>query len=430
MGAMIYDEQKFLEEMSAFFNERCVSTPSLLGVEFEHFLVDVDTLKSYAYDDPNGEKTILTALSGEGWEIISQEGDAILGLKKNGHTITLEPGGQIEISLKAFDNLHEIEAAYLDVIREIKNHLKDNQRIVSIGYHPKSKIDDLPLLPKERYRYMYDYFEDRGQYCHNMMKGTASTQVSIDYSDEADYRKKNRVAQFLSPILASLLDSTPIFEGKPYKGYNCRVDIWQHTDINRSKIIKGSFDENFGFMDYSRYLLNLPPLILKSEGNYHFTKGVPLYELLKTYPLEMKGDFEHIQSMVFPDVRLKGFLEIRMADAMPYPYNMSVPMLIKAIFYNALLLEKYDVLAKSCSEDWVQKANGAILKEQNPIVGNHDFKILKEMIFNDALTVLTSSECRPVMMLRSIVHENGSIKNWLSDVYKRDLKAFVETIAL
>lgn len=431
MGAKKYDEQGFLDEMSALFKVSCVKEPSLLGVEFEHFLIDKESMRSYGYDEENGQKDILEALAKDlDWQVMLKEGQALLGLKKNGHTITLEPGGQIEVSLGAFTSLEEIENAYLEVLNDIKSKMLPSQRLVSLGYHPKSKIDDLPLLPKERYHFMYTYFNDRGNYCHNMMKGTASTQVSIDYKDEADYRKKNRVAQFLAPILASLFDSTPIFEGDIYKGNNCRVDIWNHTDINRSKYIKGSFDPEFGFRNYANYLLNLPPVILKSDGAYYFTKGEPLYSLLSQFPLKFKDDFEHIQSMVFPDVRLKGFLEIRMADAMPYPYNLSVPMIIKTIFYNANLLEKYDILAREAGEAWIEKANQAVLKTVNPMVEKYDFKVLKEMIFNDAITVLSPSECRPIMMLRSIVQEHDSLKNWLLSLYRKDPQEFVKIISV
>jgi glutamate--cysteine ligase len=411
------------------FRQRAVSEPSLLGVEFEHFLVDSKTLKSYSNDEADGQEVLFKALSANGWDVMLTEAGRILGLKRNGHTLTLEPGGQIEISLKAYDTLEAIETAYLAVINDLKAAMQPTQRLVSLGYHPVSKIDELTLLPKQRYHLMYDYFNDRGRYCHHMMKGTASTQVSIDYKDEADYNQKNRVAQMLSPILASLFDATPIFEGKYYDAENCRVCIWQHTDINRSKLVKGSFDAQFGFEDYAAYLLSLPPIILKSAGEYYSTGSRLLRELLTEYPLD-DTDFEHLMSMVFPDVRLKGFIEIRMADAMPYPYNLSVPALIKAVFYNEALLAKYDAMARELDETWVLKANDAILKSINPTVDGIDFKAVKEMLMNDALTVLSPSEARALMMLRSVINENGSVKRWLAEVYARDSERFLEVVAL
>jgi glutamate--cysteine ligase len=429
MDAKIYTESEFIQTMSDMFKAHASEAPSLMGVEFEHFLIDEKTMRSYDYLEPDGQRDIFKTLSTRGWKVILKEDDNILGLEKDGHTLTLEPGGQIEISLGVLETYEELDAAYQDVVKALKDVLKSNQRLVSIGYHPKSKITDLALLPKERYGYMYNYFKDRGKYCHNMMKGTASTQVSIDYKDEADYRLKNRVAQFLSPVLASLFDATPLFEGNLYKGNNCRVSIWQHTDINRSKILHGSFEDDFGFEAYCKYLLALPPIILKSQGTYHYTEGETLEMLLPKYALDT-SDFEHIQSMVFPDVRLKGFLEIRMADAMPYPYNLSVPMIIKAIFYDDALLNKYNQMALKYGEAWVSKANEAILTSVNPVVAGLNFATLKEEILNDVMQVLPQKSYRPIMLLQSIVHESGSVKNWLSSLYTRDKEQFLKTISL
>ena len=429
MDAKIYTESEFIQAMSDMFRAHASEAPSLIGVEFEHFLIDERTMRSYDYLEPDGQRDIFNTLSTMGWKIILKEGDNILGLEKEGHTLTLEPGGQLEISLGVLETYEELDAAYQAVVGDLKKVLKSNQRLASIGYHPKSKIADLALLPKERYKHMYTYFKDRGKYCHNMMKGTASTQVSIDYRDEADYRVKNRVAQFLSPILASLFDATPLFEGSLYKGNNCRVSIWQHTDIKRSKILRGSFEDDFGFDAYGKYLLSLPPVILKSEGVFHYTEGETLQDLLPKYALDT-SDFEHIQSMVFPDVRLKGFLEIRMADAMPYPYNLSIPMMIKAIFYDDTLLNKYDQMALKHGEAWVAKANDAILTSVNPVVAGVNFATLKEEMLNDVMQVLPQRSYRPIMLLQSIVHESGSVKNWLSSLYSRDKEQFLKTISL
>jgi len=429
MDAKIYTESEFIQAMSDMFRARASEAPSMLGVEFEHFLIDESTMRSYDYLEPDGQRDIFNKLSTMGWHVILKEGDNILGLEKGGHTLTLEPGGQIEISLDVLETYEELDATYQAVVGELKEVLKPHQRLVSIGYHPKSKIAELDLLPKERYAHMYAYFNERGKYCHNMMKGTASTQVSIDYKDEADYRVKNRVAQFLSPVLASLFDATPLFEGSLYKGNNCRVSIWQHTDIKRSKMLPGSFEEDFGFDAYSKYLLALPPIILKSNGVYHATENITLQELLPKYPLD-QSDFEHLQGMVFPDVRLKGFLEIRMADAMPYPYNLSVPMMIKAIFYNEVLLQKYDQMALKYGAAWVAKANDAILASVNPVVAGVNFATFKETLLNDVMQVLPQKSYRPIMLLQSIVHESGSVKNWLASLYARDKEQFLKTISL
>ncbi len=399
-------------------------------MEFEHILIDRDTLRSYDYFEPDGQKEIFERLMFQGWKPILIEKGQLLGLEKDGDTLTLEPGGQIEISLRPLSKIIEIDDYYHRVLEDLNSVLKENQVIAGIGYHPVTQIKALSLLPKERYGLMYRYFENNGIYCHNMMKGTAATQVSIDYSDEQDFIKKFRVANYLSPVLASLFDATPFFEGEPVKGANMRLRIWEETDIKRSKLIPGSLDQLFGFEDYARYLLNIPPILIYSDGTLIQTENERLERLLDTYPLK-PSELEHIQSMVFPDVRLKRYIEIRMPDSLPYPYNISVGAVIKGLFYNTENLEKYYQLSLSANDSWVIKLNNWLSSGEDsrltPVEHNAFIQLRKDLLI-DAIRALDSEEARYVKALKEMVDTDTSPMVYMRRTFNRSMEAFVELV--
>lgn len=331
-----------------------------IGVEFEHFLIDKETLRSYQYFEKDGQLEIAYKLKKNGWAIDYEENGNILNMSKDGNAISFEPGGQFEISTKPFLDIADIDLEYQKVFEEVSGLLMDKQALVSLGYHPKTKIDDLELLPKERYKLMYNYLHSQGNMARNMMKGTASTQVSIDFESEEDFIKKYRVANFLSPFIARLFDASPIFEGDLYPDKNLRINIWENTDPSRCKLPPGSLDERFDYRHYAKYIMNTKPILMPTDQGIKFTKDRTLSMLSKSNFLSDE-ELEHAITMVFPDVRLKNYIEIRVADALPYPYNMALPALIKAIFYNKSNLDYYYALSLG-------------IKDQDIITINHHMK--------------------------------------------------------
>jgi len=419
----------FKQYLLDFFKQNSKEVCEQLGVEFEHFLINQVTMSSYKYDEPSGQHELLKKLVNRGWRVIIEEKGKLLGVEKDYHTITLEPGGQVEISLHAAKTIGEIDKIYQSVLGEIKSLLVEDQALVSIGYHPKTKIEELPLLPKARYKMMYDYFADRGLYCYNMMKGTAATQVSIDYHEEADFITKFRVANFLSPFIARIFDATPIFEGEIYEGDNCRIMVWENTDIERSKLIKGSLDKTFNFEDYADFLLRVPPILVQIKGEIVFTKGEKLVDLLERFDFN-ESDYEHLTSMVFPDARLKRFIEIRMPDALPYPYNMAVPALIKGIFYNQTNLNKYYELSKSFSDDDIKTLNSQLTK-----VIAFNYKTIEMTTFvlallDDATAALEASEASYLMPMKALILKDGSMARKLKSLYRDQPGEFISLITV
>jgi glutamate--cysteine ligase len=419
----------FKQYLLDFFKQNSKEVCEQLGVELEHFLINQVTMSSYQYDEPSGQHELLKKLVNRGWRVIIEEKGKVLAVEKDYHTITLEPGGQVEISLHVAKTIGEIDKDYQSVLGEIKSLLVEDQALVSIGYHPKTKIEELPLLPKARYKMMYDYFADRGLYCYNMMKGTAATQVSIDYHEEADFITKFRVANFLSPFIARIFDATPIFEGEIYEGDNCRIMVWENTDIERSKLIKGSLDKTFNFEDYADFLLRVPPILVQIKGETVFTKGEKLVDLLERFDFN-ESDYEHLTSMVFPDVRVKKFIEIRMPDALPYPYNMAVPALIKGIFYNQANLNKYYELSKSFSDEDIKTLNSQLTK-----VIAFNYKTIEMTTFvlallDDATAALEASEASYLMPMKALILKDGSMARKLKSLYRDQPGEFISLITV
>lgn len=304
-----------------------------LGIEIEHYIIDRDTFKTTSYYGKNGVGEVLKELEKRGWKG-SYEENYILGLKKGNKTISLEPGSQLELSINAGISIEYIEKEYVEFIKEIVPILeKNNQLIITTGYHPETKIDDIKLLPKKRYDIMFNYFKDKGKNAHNMMKGTAALQISIDYSSEEDYKKKFRVANAISPVLYGLFDNSFYFEGKEWGRHNLRTHIWNNCDNNRAGTVENTLKDDFGYEDYAKYILNRPPIFSIRNG-----ETIPMGEKKVKEIFDPNNykeeELEHLLTMFFPDVRTKNFIEIRQMDSVPYFLSLGAVALLKGIFYN------------------------------------------------------------------------------------------------
>lgn len=343
--------KKQIERIVGFIRDGEKSKKDLkIGVEMEHIIVQEEDLRSVTYYEEKGIEDILKKLLTKGYHP-KYEGQYLIGLEGKEETITLEPGGQLEISIRPCVDLKEIEGIYLNFLQKIVPILEEqNQLLLAIGYHPKSSIQDIPFNPKERYRHMADYFATKGSHAHNMMKGTASLQVVIDYLNEEDFIRKFRVANFLSPLLHLITDNAPIFEGKPYEKNSVRSFIWENTDRDRSSMVEGFLSKFFGYKDYAEYILNTPPIIIMKNGDFINTQGKKAKDIIDPSTITDE-ELDHILSMVFPDVRVRRYIEIRMGDALPYPLNLGYVALLKGIFYHDISLNYLFEMSKSTEEE-------------------------------------------------------------------------------
>lgn len=317
------------------------------GGEFEHFIINRQTLQTYDYYEPNGIKAILLQLKALGWQTEDDE-DAITHLEKGKAIVTLEPGGQIEVSILPCYCIEQMAGHYLDFIADIQRVLLPKQAIVSVGYRPVTKVANVPFIPKDRYKAMAEYFNQTGIYAHNMMKGTASTQVAIDFRDELDCRNKFRMFNALSPFISTYFDTTPYFEGQVVSGHNMRMRIWEKTDTDRSGVCIAAFNDDFDYMTYADIILSTPPILVLTKDGVVETGRTAFKDLLNEVDYS-DAQLQHVMTMLFPDVRLKHFIEVRMADAMPYPYNIGYVELIKILAYDQAILDDYVAWAQTIS---------------------------------------------------------------------------------
>ncbi|WP_311491923.1 glutamate-cysteine ligase family protein [uncultured Anaerococcus sp.] len=323
-----------------------------LGFEIEHFVVNKDTLESQSFYGEDGIGEILEDLTSLGYKKIGESG---MAFSDGNVDISIEPAGQFELALRAKSSVGELFEVYKShMARLIPIFEKRGLLLVALGYHPKSKIDDIKIIPKARYDFMYKYFEKYGgEFAHNMMKGTSSMQLAVDYKNEEDFKKKYFLASALSPFLYSVFDNSLIFEGEIYIDRNLRQTIWEYTDRDRTGLYDFAFDSDLSYKKYAEKILDTPMIFMPTPDGEAYVGRKTLDELMTEENADQMVN--HALSIVFPDVRVKQYIEIRMPDNIPYPYNMAAAALIKGIFFDAQTLEKVCGLFQGMTYDEAQK---------------------------------------------------------------------------
>lgn len=351
------------DKLIEYFKSGCkVPGTMKVGMEVEHFIVDKKNMRSVNYYEEHGVENILNRLSKliKGDLIYSE--NRLIGITDKDFNITIEPAAQLEISIRPCLSIEEIMNIYKRFISLLTPILNEyGYKIINLGYHPVSSINDLPLIPKKRYKYMDKYFLDKHTGGANMMKGTASVQASIDYYSEKDFINKYRLSYLLGPVIKLLTDNTPVFEGKKNEiRFKRSSQIWENTDKNRCGMIPTLFEDNFGFNEYADFIMNMPIILdEEDEGVYYVGDDTP-NKIWQGKELSIKN-IEHILSMAFLDVRLKKYIEIRFADSVPMEYMLSYATFIKGLFNDEkninYILNKYKVKAKD-----IEAANKDIVK--------------------------------------------------------------------
>ena len=303
-----------------------------IGVECEHIITQKDNQPVSFYGE-NGIASVLEELSVFYPNKTYSDG-FLVGLNDDKVFITLEPAAQLEVSIIPLESIEYIKTLYLNFKSNIEKVLtKYSYRLLTVGYHPTAKADDLPLIPKERYRLMDSYFISKGNRPRYMMRGSASVQVNIDYFSEYDFVQKFRLANLLSPLLYLITDNTEIFEAETYQGFSARSLAWERVDNSRCGFLDFS-----AFKEYSEWLYSTEPVFIQSDGKNVFCPDMNNESIFENKELT-DDDISHILSMVFPNVRVKRFIEIRAADSMPCDLMLSYASLIKGLFYNSDAVE-------------------------------------------------------------------------------------------
>ena len=310
-----------------------------VGVEWEKIGIDRETGEAIPYSGARGVKAIFEELTKKfGWQTASLSGSEPIALRKGGTFITLEPGGQIELSgAKA--------GTILENAKELFSHLAEIKEIsqplgivwLGLGAQPFSVAKEIEWVPKDRYRIMRQKLSEKGTKTFSMMKETASVQISLDYTSEKDATEKFRLAMALSPFLTALFANSPIEQGRVSGFLSRRADIWRYTTPERAGILWQAFRPDFSFQEYTEYALDVPLLFIQREGQWLEPSEISFRQFMqsgwKDHVAEL-SDWELHLSSIFTEARLKQYLEIRSIDCQTVPIGLSAVAFIKGIFSN------------------------------------------------------------------------------------------------
>ena len=356
--------EKWKESLVRYFAQGAKnSRTSALGVEVEHFILDRSARSAVPYSGEKGVRQILTRLMEYYPEAKILPDDDFFGFRVPEFTITLEPAAQLEISIAPSDSISEIKNVYQEFLSNLEAVLSGfGYTVVHSGTHPTAKVADLELIPKRRYDLMNRHFQTFGTGGMEMMRGTASLQISIDYYSEEDFRRKMQAAYYYGPLLKMFCDNAPSFQGVRLDTHLKRTDIWRRTDPKRCGILPGVFSPSYGFEDYAGFLGNMPPIFLKSGKEIIPTGDKTVASIFEGKSL-CEEEITHIISMAFPDVRLKQYLEIRFADSVPSPLTEAYCALIKGLFYSeeGLSYAQEQIRSKNITEDTLRSAEDDLM---------------------------------------------------------------------
>ena len=317
-----------------------------IGTEHEKFGYCKDTLNPLPYDGP---RSILAVLEGlrdrHGWAPIL-EGDKLIGLTKDCANVSLEPGGQLELSGAPLETIHQ-------TCDEVNDHLRDVKAIadevgvgfIGLGAAPIWKHEQMPVMPKGRYRLMTDYMDKVGTMGKTMMYRTCTVQVNLDFSSEADMVQKLRVALALQPVATALFANSPFLEGKTNGHKSWRSRVWRDLDPARTGMLPFVFEDGFGFERWVDYALDVPMYFVYRDGKYIDALGQSFRDFLKGELPALPGEVptlsdwaDHLTT-IFPEARIKKFIEMRGADGGPWRRLCALPAFWVGLSYDQSALD-------------------------------------------------------------------------------------------
>jgi glutamate--cysteine ligase len=336
-----------------------------LGTEHEKFPFYVHDNSPVPYAGPQGIEALLRGVQGRtNWEPI-MDGESIIGLfdPHGGGAISLEPGGQFELSGAPVATLHDTAAElreHLDVTRLVGDTLGIG--FLGLGHSPAWTRAQTPVMPKQRYKIMSSYMPKVGSRGLDMMFRTCTVQVNLDFASEADMVRKLRVSLSLQAIASALFANSPFVDGRPNGYLSNRCEIWRDTDNNRAGLLPFAFEPGMGFERYVDYALDVPMYFVKRGDHYHDVAGASFRDLLAGRLPQLPGeqatlsDWANHLSTIFPDVRLKRYIEMRGADAGPEPMLNALPAFWVGLLYDGRALDEAEALVK----DWTAAERQAL----------------------------------------------------------------------
>ncbi len=334
-----------------------------VGAEMEKFGVYEDG-RPIPYDGESGVRAVLETLTKSGWTPEAEtEGGPLIALLKNGASVTLEPGSQLELSGAPLLHAHQICAEFRAHLAEIAPFSQDKRiHWLGLGFHPFAKREDYTMVPKQRYAVMREYLPTRGSLALDMMLRTSTVQANYDYSSEADAITKMRVALKLSPLTTAMFANSPFYEGQPFGGKSYRAKVWLDTDPDRSGLVPSLWKKSASFVDYVEWALDVPMFMFKRNGEKVANTGQTFRSFWKSGYAGHKptmSDWQTHLNTLFPEVRLKKTIEVRGADAQGAKLACTLPALWTGILYD----EKALAAADAMTADWTHDEVNASRKE-------------------------------------------------------------------
>lgn len=329
-----------------------------IGTEHEKFGYLDDSLAPLPYDGPRSVKAVLEGLQQRyNWAPVF-EGDNIIGLTKDGANVSLEPGGQLELSGAPLETIHQTCDEVNDHLREVKSIADEiGVRFIGLGAAPIWSHDQMPVMPKGRYALMTDYMGRVGTSGTQMMYRTCTVQVNLDFASEADMVQKLRVALALQPVATALFANSPFFDGKPNGHKSWRSQIWRHLDAARTGMLPFAFEQGFGFEQYVDYVLDVPMYFVYRDGKYINALGQSFRDFMNGRLPALPGetptlsDWADHLTTVFPEARIKKYMEMRGADGGPWRRLCALPALWVGLMYDQSALDAAWDLCKGFDEE-------------------------------------------------------------------------------
>ncbi|HXF76058.1 MAG TPA: glutamate--cysteine ligase [Methylomirabilota bacterium] len=344
------------DELEAYFHDAAKPRERWrIGTEYEKVGIVRETGKAIPYSGKRGVEFILRELVERfGWQPEEQDGH-IIALSRDKAQITLEPGGQIELSGEPCESIHCTHAEFTQHIRELLEVTEPLGIIfLGLGMQPVSRVEEIEWVPKQRYRIMGPYMLKVGRLGQRMMKQTATVQANIDFSDERDAMAKFRAGMGLAPILIAMFANSPISDGEVNGYKSFREHIWTETDRSRTGLLKFAFLPEASFAHYVEYALDVPMYFIVRKKNYLDMTGVTFREFLRYGRHGERATLEdwhdHLTTL-FPETRIKRYLEIRSADSQPPELMPALSALVKGAFYDSDCLQAAWDLVKGWSWD-------------------------------------------------------------------------------
>lgn len=337
-----------------------------IGTEAEKFGVLRDSGQPIGFDGETGVKSVLLELRDRhGWFPEAEvAGGDLISLRRGDASITLEPGGQLELSGAPLATIHQTCAEFRGHMTELSD-ISEELGIawLGLGFHPTARQEDLPWVPKLRYGIMKEYLPTRGSMALDMMRRTATVQANLDYSSEDDAVRKMRVSLAISPVVTAMFANSPYVEGRATGERTHRAAVWLDTDPDRSGLLPFAWEDDFGYQRYVEYALDVPMFMLKREGKVVRNTGQRfrsfLTEGFEGHRATMDDWKTHLNT-IFPEVRLKNIIEIRSADSQKTSMICALPALLKGVLYDETALAAAEKLVSGLTHDLAQAARADI----------------------------------------------------------------------